>query len=61
MTYSEAMTIEPTRRRFGVLHLALFSVVFLMLASALPSVSFGHGNCVGTVAALDGPLLPVSV
>ncbi|MEM7752175.1 MAG: hypothetical protein AAF230_02110 [Pseudomonadota bacterium] len=60
MTYSETFDDQPMRQRFGLMHLALFSVVILMLATALPAPLFGYGNCVGTVAALEGPLLPVA-
>ncbi len=55
-TVSEPRRIPPTH-----LHLGFFSVLFLMLVSIAPSISWSEGSCSGTMAALEGPLLPVTV
>lgn len=58
MSNAEILVEEPRRISPGLLHLAFFSALFLMLVAALPAPSLGYGTCSGKVAGLEGPLLP---
>ncbi len=61
MTNKDVFATEPRDFSPSLLHIAFFSVLFLMLASAWPSPSLSYGSCSGSVVAMEGPLLPVAV
>lgn len=61
MSHAEPAVAETRRIPPAMLHLAFFSILFLMLAVAAPTMSWGSGSCTGTLVALEGPLLPAAV
>lgn len=61
MHFPQATTSKPQHIPREMMHLIFFSILFLMLVTLGPNMSWGHGSCHVKQAQLEGPLLPVAV